>query len=149
MTGITIINEHIRTSSGPRFAIYNSEEERRVALIEYYNEVHCDSTAERLPDDTDLEDVVDAIEEFEDVSAEEDYVTVPPFWVLVTDDDQGGASIDLFKTRREALDSLAGIYDPDTDTSAMSDDDLSEHLVDVLEQAGGSWFVLEEKEIPA
>lgn len=67
--------EHIRTSAGPRFATYTSEEDRRVQLIQYFNEVHADGPDDEIAD-ASLEEVVEAIEEFEDVSCEEIWIPV-------------------------------------------------------------------------
>lgn len=81
MARITLTLEHIRTSAGARFSTYTDDEDRRQQLIAYFNEVHVDgdtaSTAEWLADDAELEDVVEAIEEYEDVSTEEISVDVP------------------------------------------------------------------------
>jgi hypothetical protein len=71
MADITRIVEHIRTSSGARFAIYNNDEDRRQQLIQYWNEVHADGELDEFDDDAELCDVEEAIEDFEDVSTEE------------------------------------------------------------------------------
>lgn len=77
MATTKIIVEHIRTSAGARFATYTSDEDRRVQLIQYYNEVHAGPGVDEFADDADLSEVVDAIEDIEDVSSEEIWLNLP------------------------------------------------------------------------
>lgn len=140
---------HIATPAGPRFSTHGSEEEMRQSLIEYYNEVHAPESDEGdLPEDADLQTVKDAIEEIEDVSWEETLLPPQKVWVLVVDDHSGGTSIDLHTSRRDALESLAVTYDA---CLALLDDDAASQLLSTHldENHNASWFVLEEKEIPA
>lgn len=140
---------HIATPAGPRFSTHGSEEEMRLSLIEYYNEVHApDSDEGELPEDADLETVKDAIEEFESLSVEETWLPPQKVWVLVTDDHSGGTSIDLHTSRRDALESLAATYDASLEL--LDDDEASQLLSTHLDvNHNASWFVLEEKEITA
>jgi hypothetical protein len=71
---------HIETSSGPRFSIHPTEEHLRQELISYFNEVHADADTEELPDDADLEDVIEAIEEIESLSRETITINPQEFW---------------------------------------------------------------------
>lgn len=65
---------HIRTSAGARFSVHEDEDDLRDELVEYANEVH----NMKLDDDASLDDALDLIEEFEDVSYEE--VEAPDFY---------------------------------------------------------------------
>jgi hypothetical protein len=139
---------HIATPAGARFSIHDSKEDMRTSLIEYYNEVHAGNLTYPIPDDYDLADVIDEIEEFENVSWEEVWLPPQKVWVLVEDDAAGGTSVDLFKTEREALESVAATYEIPIDglTNGQARVTISRAL-DTEHNA--SWFVLEEKEIPA
>lgn len=80
---IKLIVEHIRTPAGARFSVYKNDEDRRVQLIQYFNEVHADGAADELDEEgTSLDDVLEAIEECEDVSCEEIWVDEPVIDVI-------------------------------------------------------------------
>jgi len=138
---------HIETPSGPRFSTHDSEEEMRQSLIEYYNEVHAPDYTEKgeLPSDAPLEEVVDAIEAFENLSIDETWIPSQEVWVLVMDTDNG-TSIDIFKTEREGLVTVAYLYS--CDISDAEDNIARERLSKALEWSN-DWFVLEKKEVPA
>jgi len=141
---------HIATSAGARFSMHDTEEEMRTGLIEYYNEVHAVSfdSGELDPENTTLEEAIDAIEEIENVSRECIWQPPQKVWVLAIDSHNAGTSIELHPNRRAALNSIANAYE--TDIDGLSDDTASSILIDVLDQKyEGSWFVLEEKEVPA
>jgi hypothetical protein len=89
-----MIVEHIRTSAGPRFSTYERDEDRRVQLIQYYNEVHADEDNPELADDATLEEVVDAIEEFEDIDTEEIWEAPKLGLFMVQCDDENGENLD-------------------------------------------------------
>lgn len=80
---------HIETPAGARFSHHNSEEEMRAGLVEYYNEVHADGSP--IAVDTDLGEVIEAIEEVENVSWEESWVpdTLKLFFIGFPDDGRG------------------------------------------------------------
>ncbi len=117
---VTLILEHIRTSAGARFSTYTSDEDRRVQLIQYFNEVHADGDDDALKDDAELEYVVEQIEDYEDVSVEEITTMVDVdvkindgaanqlarFVQLIDRDDDGDAMLDA-----EGLDTLQTIAD--------------------------------------
>jgi len=141
---------HIATPAGARFSMHDTEEGMRTSLIEYYNEVHAKESdeGELDPDNTTLEEAIDAIEEIENVSRECIWQPPQKVWVLVIDSHNVGTSIELHPNRRAALNSIANTYE--TDIDGLSDDTASSVLTDVLDQKyEASWFVLEEKEIPA
>jgi hypothetical protein len=141
---------HIETSSGARFSTHETEEDMRKSLIEYYNEVHAydGSGTDTLPDCMSLEEVVDEIEEIENLSIEETWLPSEKVWVLVVDDHSTGTSVELFKSPREALNSIAATYD--VSLALLDDEEASQLLIDSLDRDhNASWFVLEEKEIPA
>lgn len=69
---------HIRTSAGARFSVHTDLEDLRRELVEYWNEVRADGDGDELDDDASLDDALDLIEEFEDVSYEE--VEAPDFY---------------------------------------------------------------------
>lgn len=152
MAGMTVIQEHIRTSSGPRFSIYLNEEDRRRELIDYYNEVHCDATDERLPDDAELSEVVEAIEEYEDVSAEESWAPLPKVW-LVTIDSEYDTSHSAHLTRRKAIESINDVLEqcfPDrTPLDLNTTDEQAEALLTKAyeELPNDWWFIITEEEI--
>jgi hypothetical protein len=64
---------HVETSSGARFEWARDAEHQRQQMIDYFNECLADGEAEHLPDDTEFEEVKDAIEEHENFSEEEVY----------------------------------------------------------------------------
>ena len=77
----TLIVCHIKTSDGPRFSIHPTEENLRVELIEYFNEVHADGAdVPELAEDCTLDAVIDAIDEIETLSREAIDINLAEFW---------------------------------------------------------------------
>jgi hypothetical protein len=139
---------HIETSAGARFATVDGPEDGegvRQELLYYHNEVlPAVEEDEKLPDDATVEQLVEAIEEYENVSMEETYTELPKVYVLVIDSDSGGTSTDVFSTYRRALEYLCDDCEIDHKGKTV------EELLDLLEahfENSEDWYVLNEEEI--
>lgn len=145
---INITLEHIRTSAGARFSTYTDDEDRRVQLIQYWNEVHAENEIDvgELADDTPLDVVVEAIEELEDIDEEEISIPFPNVSVLVIDSQSGGTSTHVFASYRRALEFLC--EDSEIEHAGKSDDELRD-LLEAHFENSDDWYVLNEEEVLA
>jgi hypothetical protein len=142
---IELTLEHIRTSAGPRFDWYADDEQRRQALIQYFNEVHAEGPMDEIAD-ASLDEVVEAIEEFEDVSTEEMSIPFPDVFVLVIDSDSGGTSTHVFSTYRRALEFLCD--DSEIEHAGKTDEELQD-LLEAHFENSEDWYVLNQEEVLA
>jgi hypothetical protein len=87
---------HIETSAGSRFSQHANEEELRQELISYNNDtLNSGEPDDQLPEDAELSEAIEKIEESENVSWEEIWEAPKLKLFMVQHDDDDGNNFDL------------------------------------------------------
>lgn len=102
---------HVETSSGPRFEWCQDEEELRVQLIAYNNDVlNEDDEDEQLPEDATLDEAIEKIEERENFSRED------MDGAYVFDARSRDTILAALRLWQHAKEGSIGLYNKDSDT---------------------------------
>jgi hypothetical protein len=142
-----MITWHVETSGGARFEYADDEEEMRRQMIEYYNDTCRDPNQhDELAEDTEFEEVREAIEEYENFSYEEVHESCLPKVHVAVFDSDNGTQTSVHLSYRNALKWVADQADVTlANADTLSDQDYAEALGESLDS--DDWYVVHEEEI--